>query len=1110
MKRVRFFLMSLCWLAGALPAAGQSDFVSLSEAEGLSQSVVTCLFQDSGGWMWAGTQRGLNRFDGYEFTVFLRDAEDPHSLPDPYLRQLSEDQADRLWVGTQSGLAYFDQRTLQFFPVPLPDSPAQVQALLNDDRGHLWVGTPAGLYHTKAPGQQASFQHFSLGGDTLRQVRELYQDREARIWVGTENGLWQIDAQRQRLRHYLAGENPFARNTVQHLLQDREGHLYAGTTAGLYRWQPTQDRFEPVQLPADSTGLLGRVEVSALAEDRTGQLWIGTFGAGLWRYNPKTGRLASFRHEASRAGSLGNDFISSLFVDPSGLLWIGTYGDGINQYDLTRIRFGQLPEEGGKQDLLPGPDVYAVWEDEKGYLWTGTDEGLARIEPERKKSERVGVGGPAPLDDQLINVIKQDRRGNLWVGTGRGLNGLLRADLQAKNYRFFSPGTDSLLKGRGVLSLLPGKAPGPLLWIGTSEGLYPLNDKLEVQPALRLGEGNPPVVQTLLQDQQGTLWVGTADGLLQTDARQRYLLPVKSQAEMLVSASILSLHQDREGYLWLGTEGEGLLRFNPATGELKTYTIEDGLPENFVYAIAEDEQGYLWLSTQNGLCKLRRNRLAGTVSFVTYRGRDLLSSDVFNIGAFCRGQDGTFYFGSTQGLTFFQPDEIRENDYVPPVVLTELQLTWDSVGISPEGVLQAHISETRRLNLNHRQNVLYFEFAALSFVQNQHNQYAYKMEPFDQDWIYSKGKRSATYTNLDPGTYTFRVKAANNEGYWNQEGAELQIVITPPFYRTAWFYLLCGLAVVLGVLAYIRLRTRQLEMNRKLLQQKVEERTREVLEQKEKLEATLHDLKAAQTQLIDAEKMASLGQLTAGVAHEINNPITFVSGNVNPLKRDIEEVLEVLAKYDELVEKQGLDQAFAEVRQLKQDLDYEFLLDEINSLLLGIREGAERTAKIVKGLRNFSRMDEDELKPCDINQGLDSTLLILRNSFKSRIEVRKAYGELPEVMGYPGKLNQVFMNILNNAIQAIAGEGTIFLHTEAVGQEVRISIRDTGAGMSEAVRKRIFEPFYTTKEVGVGTGLGLAISFGIIQDHQGSIEVESEPGQGTTFLIRLPLRPPQP
>ncbi len=273
----------------------------------------------------------------------------------------------------------------------------------------------------------------------------------------------------------------------------------------------------------------------------------------------------------------------------------------------------------------------------------------------------------------------------------------------------------------------------------------------------------------------------------------------------------------------------------------------------------------------------------------------------------------------------------------------------------------------------------------------------------------------------------------------------------------------------------------------------------------EALHATVANLKAAQEQLVQAEKMASLGQLTAGIAHEINNPINFVTANIQPLKDDMADIIKIIDHYQEIIKKKGLENEFSEIEKNKQGVNVELTKKEINNLLKGIEDGAMRTSEIVKGLRNFSRLDQNVFRKANMNESIESTLTLLHSSYKNRVEIIKQYGDLPEIDCFPGQINQVFMNILSNAIQAIPAEGKIFIKTWHDQNNVKISIKDTGAGMTDEVRKKIFDPFFTTKDVGKGTGLGLSISFGIIQKHNGDIEVFSKPGDGTEFIIRIPI-----
>jgi signal transduction histidine kinase len=376
---------------------------------------------------------------------------------------------------------------------------------------------------------------------------------------------------------------------------------------------------------------------------------------------------------------------------------------------------------------------------------------------------------------------------------------------------------------------------------------------------------------------------------------------------------------------------------------------------------------------------------------------------------------------------------------------------------------------------------------------------------------------------MQPGTYTFRVIGSNNSGLWNTEGASLKIIIRPPWWRT--LVAIIAYILLLGGAAYtfIRVRERKMVRDRKILEEKIFERTEELNElntrleehreeleqQKEELEQTLNYLKETQTQLVQSEKLASIGQLTAGIAHEINNPVNYINAGIDSLTTNVREIDQIMDLYQRLT-KDNFDRQSELIRAEEEKIDVEETRKEIRNLLQSVRNGAERTTEIVKGLRTFSRLDENEIKPADIHEGIDLTLVMLHNKYKHHVKIIKQYGELPMVDCYPGKLNQVFMNILSNGIEAITEKGTITIKTweDKPEKNVFISIKDDGEGMSESTLKNIFNPFFTTKEVGKGTGMGLSISHGIIEQHKGKIEVKSKPGEGAEFIIFLPVKQP--
>jgi signal transduction histidine kinase/ligand-binding sensor domain-containing protein len=1074
--------------------------------------------------MWFGTQNGLNRYDGYVFKVYTSDVSRPTSISGNNIRCIFEDKKDYIWIGTEGkGLNRFNRKdeTFDIFqhnssnPQSLADN--TVLAVLEDQVGQIWLGTRAGLQIFNPTTQ--TFQRVALGTNQVdagnQVVTQLQQDQAGNMWIGTENGLIRLSADhltQKVFRHNANDSTSLGNNEIHCLYQTRKGELLIGTNAGLYEYIPEKDAFRPLKATGPSANALANLEIYALEEDKSGNIWIVTFGGGLYKLTGKSRIVSAYSHSPGDPESLSNDYLLSVLVDRSGLLWIGTYGTGVEKVSLVSIVFGKMIRQSGKAQTLPSNEVYAITEDTHGALWFGTDNGLCKYNG-WKDTYTVFANhptDPGSLSSNNVYSILEDFRGDLWVGTaGGGLNQMQPyRSSRFQKYRQ-TKGKNGLLSDH-VLALYEDRTHN--LWIGTSEGINVMDISRNIfmtfthDPALATSlSGNE--VLCIREDRKGDIWVGTNKGLSRFNPQTKSFIRYGNKASGNIAIStVYSIHEDVKGYLWLGTDG-GLCRLNPERTSYRVYTVKDGLPDNVVYGILEDEQQNLWVSTNKGLSKAKKQGNSGILTFINYSTQNWLHCNAFNIGAWYKSREGMLFFGCTEGVTFFQPATVTGNQYVPPVAITDFQLFFESVPVSKGGKtpLSKHISETKKIKLTYRQNVLYFEFSALNYIESEKNKYAFFMEGFDKDWNYAGHKRNATYTNLDPGQYTFRVKASNNDGVWNEKGTSVRIVITPPFYKEAWFYLICtGIGIFL-LLTFVKWRTRKLQQYGRILTQKVKERTEEVLKQKEELQQALDNLKSTQSQLVEAEKMASLGILTAGVAHEINNPINFVSANVEPLKQDIEDVLQVLASYEETIQKQGLDDKFGQVEALKKQIDYEFLIHEIDALLKGIKEGASRTSEIVKGLRNFSRLDENEQKPVDVNQGIESTLMLLSNQLKSRVTIRKELGELPALMGYPGKLNQVFMNIISNAYQAIPETGEIFIRTFCEKNNVVVVIADTGTGMPEHVRKRIFEPFFTTKNVGAGTGLGLSISYGIIKDHQGTITVDSKQGKGTTFTIRLPI-----
>ncbi|MFC2111056.1 two-component regulator propeller domain-containing protein [Bacteroidota bacterium] len=1105
-------------------------FDRISIEKGISESIVTCIYQDSHGFMWFGTQNGLNRYDGYKFEIFRNNPMDSTSISGNYIMCIYEDSKGNLWIGTESnGLNLFD-RTLHIFrtfkhnnKIKGSISSNSVISIVEDKNKILWIGTKNGLniFHYKK--NKFSKINFTLSNEIVLSggniIKHIIEDSHNKLWIGTGCGLISLSPDRKMFKLYINkpdDETSISNNEIHFLHEYINGEIVIATNEGINTYIPSEDSFKRYYYTKDNSDFVKKSEVYSIAEDKKGNLWFGTFGGGLIKWDNQSLETKIYTNSPNNLQSLSNNHVLSLYVDKSGLLWVGTYGGGVNKLNLIKIKFSKIQKE-QKQNTLLSEVVNSII-DEENWLIIGTDNGLSLLNKNTNNYFNLSHDDEdkTSLSSNTIYSVFQDSDKNLWIGTsGGGLNWMSAENFRTRKFKFQNFMKSSYYPDfaldKDILCIY--EARNGEIWIGTTNGINVINKKGNLLRTYVHNDSDTNSlsnneVQSIFQDKNGVVWIGTYEGLNKFDIeKQEFIKYYKQQNDTncLPNNTIYCITEDSKNNIWIGTD-EGLCVVDSSREKLTSFSTKNGLPDNVVYGIVEDNDSNMWVSTNNGLCKLIRHYDNKNYSFVKFSTNNWLHCNSFNINAFFKNKKGIIYFGCNKGLTFFDPRDIKRNTYIPPISITDFQLFFKSVLISPDGKtpLSKHISETKKIELRHKENLLYFEFAALSFNQSEKNSYKYFMENLDKDWVYTKNN-NATYTYIPPGNYIFRVKASNNEGVWNEESASVEIIIKPPFYQKPIFYIGIVILILLIILLYVNIRTKALIKTRRQLEHKVKERTSELWKANRKLNVTLEDLKTTQAQLVDSEKMASLGQLTAGIAHEINNPINFVSGNIKPLKHDISELYELLKKYDELVKKNKLNQLFDDVKNIKEKINYNFLLEEIDKLLDGIDEGAYRTAEIVRGLRNFSRLDEDELKLADLHKGIEATLLILKNTLKDRIEVVKELNAKSVILCHPGQINQVFMNILSNAYQSIPDKGKIFITTESNNKEISISIQDTGIGMTDEVKKRVFEPFFTTKEVGKGTGLGLSISFGIIEKHHGKIEVYSKINEGTEFIIKIPF-----
>jgi signal transduction histidine kinase/ligand-binding sensor domain-containing protein/CheY-like chemotaxis protein len=865
---------ALLWAAGLAAAwAGAPPrtlrFEQLTVEHGLAQESVLAIAQDKQGFIWLGTQAGLTRFDGYRTVTYKSVVSDPRSLGDNWVRVLHLDSAGQLWVGTDGGLDRYNPRSRGFDHF-LPHESAKrgngnrhVRAIVDDGLGGLWLATGDGLHHFD-PGSArfTSWHHDDADAASLAddQVNALVRDWSGRLWVGTATGLDMLAPGATRFQHFQMDAAPDAKaNFVAALQLDQDGALWVGTLAGLERWQLGEGAPRRQRLGARE-GLKGG-NITAIYQDGEHNLWIGSGADGLYRWLPHEQRLAQYRHQLGDSHSVADDQISALFRDRVGTFWVGTWNDGVSRVDMGSGGFARLVRQADGAQALSDNKVRAIVDDGHGQLWLGTSAGLNLYDPANGHA-RTWHHAPGGLSDDLVTALWRDADGNLWIGGRAGINRMDGASgaFRAWSFSHGDPAGDTI---RNIVG-----DRGGLLWVASRGGLHRFDPRTGTSHTYRHDPADSTsladnVVRPILEDRRGNLWVGTFNGLDLLDrksGRFRHFRRDPADPSSLSHDEVHYLYQDARGTIWVGTAA-GLNRMvQGADGSVKfrRYLRRDGIGDDAIASILPDDGGHLWLSTNTGLSRL--NIQTGLVR--NYSGADGTIEGAYFDGSALRTPDGTLYFGGFNGITAFSPAEVRENSVAPTVAITDFQVFNKSLraGQGEHGkVLSGAIEHTGALTLDQNDSVFSLEFAALHYAAPQRNRFAYQLQGFDQDWVVTDStKRFATYTNLDPGKYTFRVKAANKDGIWNDNAATLVITILPPFWKTWWFRSLAALLLATAGYAAYQARMRGLRRQKAVLEQQVGLRTAEVEQKNQLLQQQTQELEQrrleAENQRAEAEQ----------------------------------------------------------------------------------------------------------------------------------------------------------------------------------------------------------------------------------------------------------------
>ena len=1033
------------------------NFDFYSQEQGLSNNQIHCVLQDKKGWMWFGTSQGVCRFDGYSFTVFKPNPEDSTSLKGNLVRTIFEDKKGQLWIGTENGgLNKFDRNKENFRHVFYNGDQAilrdaTVTSVYEDSDHVLWVGTDNKLYSLKNEKELKEIKPVNLPSFD-GYFRVLRSDRLGRIWAGTNDGLFIYDPQTNVAKRVVLPQMISSNEEIWEIKIDDDGTFWVGTYAnGMYIIDPvTLDARQVIIDPQNDRSNTVRV----ISKDRSGKYWIGTRG-GLYIYEKGKGVTAFYYHDEREPKSLVNNSVQCITHDVKGDVWIGTR-NGINFLIEERqniIGYKSMPND---DRYLNSSEIYAFWIDPKNDIWIGTESGGINILNRKTGRFRYMLpqkGNPNSLSRNCIKALLSDGKDNLWIGTFLG--GIDVLNLQTNeftHYRHELTNQASLSDNR-VWALLCDNNKD--IWVGTSLGL----EKFDTQSGNFIHFNqlvNNEQVNWLAEDSDGLLWIGSTDLVL-------YDRKTKKSAR--ITETTRCMLQDSKKRFWIATLNHGIALYSKEKGIIKYYTEKNGLANNQTLAILEDNEHFLWISTTNGLSKFDPE----TERFHNYSLKNGFQNNQFTYGAAAKTKDGELLFGGISGFNLFNPTKIKSGDYFPPVVFTDLKIFNKSVkiGNGKNDVLRKSISETDEITLKYDQNSITLDFASFDYANSLGIQYSYFLEGFDKDWTEPSVIRSATYTNLDGGEYTFRVKTVSIDRKESTLGPVLTVIVLPPYWETWWFRVL--LFLMLAGMFYLLIA---------------------FLLNKEKLrnDLVLERMNAKKLHELDMMKL----RFYTNISHEIRTPLTLILGPLEKMKANLLPFADLKGHVD--IMHRNATQLHQLINQL---LDFRKL--ETGNLKLALSRGdlVSYVSGIVDSFRKFSEEKEIELK---------------FNSLKKEIITDFDVDKVAKIMN----------NLLSNAFKFTGKGGRISVNLSLVFDSddnelmtdstdkrmVEISVKDTGIGISESNLDKIFTRFFQINQEAkqTGTGIGLALTKELVKLHNGRIYVVSKPGKGSKFTFLIPYQ----
>ncbi len=837
----KLFITLLILLSLNINNVTASSIQILSINDGLSQSDIYSIVQDDLGFIWFATRDGLNRYDGYNFKIYRPDKKDPkNSLSHQAINILLKSQDGTLWIGTENGLnRYFPKMDAFEHYLPPPDSSVKpnqgfkITCIKETPNGDLIVGTNnKGIYRFNTHFKKYESISFLNIPEKNITIESILVEETGEIWTSVENHgiyIYNSDLNQFQQAQIMVGKNASLEQfIIKSYFLDSNHNLWVGTNEGLILIDNINGKAKHFQLPTVEKHKNLSNSIVGIAASQEGILWVINEPGDIYLINPQTMQAEQYFINDYRYTSLPNNRISSFYLDDSGILWLGTTGTGVVKLDANRNYFNSMSFSPWSSNSLSDNVVWSIHQQKNGTLWVGTDAGgLNKIEPINRQAVHYQYDPekPGSISDNQVMKVFEDKQGQIWIGTGAGgLNKYNPKNETFSSFRHKDSNPNSISHDR-VYSIYEDLNHN--FWIGTEKGLNKFNRKTQKFTHFYHNPQNPNSlvydrVGAIIEADSGELWIGTLGGGIsrynyKNDTFRNYKHDPNNK-NSLQNEYILSLFKDNSNNIWICTWGGGLLKYNSDNDSFITILENNQTGTEAIHGIEQDELNNLWISTNKGLIKL--NPI--TYDMVHYTHTEGLINDEFNTGAHFKNENGDMYFGSIGGLIWFSPSKIKKNDFIPPVVFTDFQILNESINHKEirnnKKVLDHTITSADTIQLSYHDKIISFEFAALNYFASDKNQYAYKMAGVDEDWIYSGNRRFATYTNLNPGHYTFHVKASNNDGIWNEKGSSIWVIMSPPFWMTMWFRILFSTLVVSIIMGMYILQTRSIkERNAELM-----------------------------------------------------------------------------------------------------------------------------------------------------------------------------------------------------------------------------------------------------------------------------------------------------